>query len=192
MKELYVGIDPSINSTGVVVRENDNEFFYIIKPNKLTKKEQKFQDNSENLKFVIYEKTDLKQFNEDNHVHEYEKTLNILRIVYALESIINNYINDDTEIYVTMEGISYGSVSRTSAIYDLAGLNYLMRYILLQNSNIKRLTICPPAQVKKYVTGIGNASKDAIVNVFLSIHPEFKDTIKVDDIADAYFMSFIQ
>ena len=186
---IHIGIDPSMNSTGIVVRENDNEYFYIVKPNKLTKKEQKFQDNAENFQFVIYEKTDLKQFNEDNHIHEFEKTMNIIRLVEAINSIIVQYTDD--ELYVTMEGISYGSVARTSAIYDLAGLNYLIRYILLNNNKIDKLTICPPSQVKKYATGIGNCSKEAIINVFLSIHPEFKDTIKVDDLADAYFMSFI-
>ncbi len=186
---IHIGIDPSLNSTGIVVRENDNEYFYIIKPNKLTKKEQKFQDTAENFEFVLYEKTDLKQFKEDNAIHEYEKTMNILRLVASIESVVDKY--KDNELYVNMEGISYGSSSRTTAIYDLAGLNYLIRYVLLKNNNIKKFTICPPSHVKKFATGIGNCGKDAIINVFLGIHPEFKDTIKVDDLADAYFMSYM-
>ena len=42
---IFVGIDPSINSTGVCILENDdnkehvNYKFYIIKNNKITKKE---------------------------------------------------------------------------------------------------------------------------------------------------------
>jgi hypothetical protein len=45
MNNIYVGIDPSVNSTGVCISvydDNDNlleEKFYIVKPDKLTKKE---------------------------------------------------------------------------------------------------------------------------------------------------------
>ena len=58
MNELYVGIDPSINSTGVTINiwEDDsliNEVFYIIKGNKLTKKEKKVAEDDD-LKSVIY------------------------------------------------------------------------------------------------------------------------------------------
>ena len=43
--DIFVGIDPSTNSTGVVVLtyngdELINENYYIVKPDKLTKKEK--------------------------------------------------------------------------------------------------------------------------------------------------------
>ena len=54
--EIFVGIDPSLNSTGLCLQfYEDNkmvkDIFYIIKPNKLTKREQVAQDTH-----YIYEK----------------------------------------------------------------------------------------------------------------------------------------
>lgn len=191
---IHIGIDPSINSTGVVVRKNDDTvLFYIIKPNKCTKNELKFESENNNFRYVIYDKINLRQYDNNNHEHEYHKTLNIINIACKISEIIDKMSVQHDEIHVTMEGISYGSMSRTSAIYDLAGLNYLIRYVLLNNDNVKRLTICPPSQVKKFATGIGNCKKETIINMFIEIYPEFKDTkIKIDDLADAYFMSFIE
>ena len=83
MKELYVGIDPSINSTGVTINiwENNSlftEVFYIIKGNKLTKKEQKVTEDDD-LSAVIYstyEKIDIKDA-VDSHELELIKTKNL-------------------------------------------------------------------------------------------------------------------
>ena len=52
MKELYVGIDPSINSTGITINIWEDgtlftEVFYIIKGNKLTRKEQKVSEDAD-------------------------------------------------------------------------------------------------------------------------------------------------
>lgn len=195
---LYIGIDPSINSTGVVVRKTDYqhnlifEKFFIIKPNKLSKKEQKFQDSSDCFEYVIYEKTDIKDIKKyDNHKYEYEKTLNIYRIVECLRKILYRFVLSPDDTIISMEGISYGSASKTSAIYDLAGLNYLIRSMIINLDVDVTLNICTPAEVKKYASGMGNCTKDVLSHMFLKIHPEFNEIKKVDDIADAYFMSCI-
>lgn len=192
---IYIGIDPSINSTGVAVRKTDEnnkvifEHFFIIKPNKLTKNEQKYQDVIDGFEYIIYEKTDLKDIKYDNHKYEFEKTLNISRIVDSLSKILYRYILTSDESIISIEGISYGSSTRTSAIYDLAGLNYLIRLMILKLDINVTLKICTPAEVKKYVSGMGNCTKEVLSRMFLKIHPEFNILKKVDDIADAYFMS---
>ena len=157
MKELYVGIDPSINSTGVTINiwENNSlftEVFYIRKGNKLTKKEQKVTEDDD-LNKVIYS--------------TYEKHCDY--------------------IYVGMEGLSYGSSVRTRSIYELAGLNYLIRNELI-TKHMCKLYILPPTEVKKFATGIGNCSKDAVINVFSSIFPNLLKIPKIDDIADSWFI----
>ena len=58
---LYVGIDPSINSTGITIAiyENDVEVeikFYIIKNGKLTKRESAANDSIDNFEYIIYNK----------------------------------------------------------------------------------------------------------------------------------------
>ena len=193
MKELYVGIDPSINSTGVTINIwEDNslftEVFYIIKPNKLTKKEQKVAEDDD-LQAVIYstyEKIDIKDA-DDSHKLELIKTKNLLNIVNVISHIITVYSKHCDKIYVGMEGLSYGSSARTRSIYELAGLNYLIRNELMTKDMCK-LYILPPTEVKKFATGIGNCSKDAVINVFSSIFPHLLKIPKIDDIADSWFI----
>lgn len=193
MKELYVGIDPSINSTGVTINIwEDNslftEVFYIIKGNKLTKKEQKVTEDDD-LKAVIYltyEKIDIKDA-DDSHELELIKTKNLLNIVNVISNIITSYSKYCDKIYVGMEGLSYGSSVRTRSIYELAGLNYLIRNELIVKHKCT-LYILPPTEVKKFATGIGNCSKDAVINVFSSIFPHLLKIPKIDDIADSWFI----
>ena len=187
--KIYIGIDPSINSTGVCIQKinDDNKeeapIFFIIKPNKLTKKEQKI--NIENFNYIIYNKEDLSKYkSKKSHLFEYYKTLNIIDIANKLYDIIKDFIDDSTT--VVMEGISYGSSLRTKSIFDLAGLNYLIREKLIRN-NIN-LNICPPAEIKKFASGKGNANKDILIEAFLVMFPQFADIDKIDDIVDAYFM----
>ena len=193
MKELYVGIDPSINSTGITINIwEDNslfiEVFYIIKGNKLTKKEQNVTEDDD-LKAVIYstyEKIDIKDAN-DSHELELIKTKNLLNIVNVISNIITSYSKNCDKIYVGMEGLSYGSSVRTRSIYELAGLNYLIRNELIVKHQCT-LYILPPTEVKKFATGIGNCSKDAVINVFSSIFPHLLKIPKIDDIADSWFI----
>ena len=193
MNELYVGIDPSINSTGITINIwEDNslftEVFYIIKGNKLTKKEQKVTEDDD-LKAVIYstyEKIDIKDA-DDSHELELIKTKNLLNIVNVISHIITVYSKHCDKIYVGMEGLSYGSSARTRSIYELAGLNYLIRNELM-TKHMCKLYILPPTEVKKFATGIGNCSKDAVINVFSSIFPHLLKIPKIDDIADSWFI----
>lgn len=193
MKELYVGIDPSINSTGVTINiwENNSlftEVFYIIKGNKLTKKEQKVaeDDNLNKVIYSTYEKIDIKDAH-DSHELELIKTKNLLNIVNVISHIITVYSKHCDYIYVGMEGLSYGSSVRTRSIYELAGLNYLIRNELM-TKHMCKLYILPPTEVKKFATGIGNCSKDAVINVFSSIFPNLLKIPKIDDIADSWFI----
>ena len=193
MKELYVGIDPSINSTGVTIniwKDNSlfTEVFYIIKGNKLTKKEQNVAEDNDLNKVIYstYEKIDIKDAH-DSHELELIKTKNLLNIVNVISHIITVYSKHCDYIYVGMEGLSYGSSVRTRSIYELAGLNYLIRNELM-TKHMCKLYILPPTEVKKFATGIGNCSKDAVINVFSSIFPNLLKIPKIDDIADSWFI----
>lgn len=193
---LYVGIDPSINSTGITIAiyENDVEVeikFYIIKNGRLTKKESFANDSINNFEYVIYDKIDLKQFKDDNHVFEYYKTKNMVEVVNTIYDLILNEAKKYSAIVnVVIEGISYGSSIRTKSIFDLAGLNYMIRYKLI-TSDMKHLnlSIATPSNIKKYATGKGNANKESIMTIFKYIFPEMESIPKLDDIADSYFMA---
>lgn len=193
---VCIGVDPSFNSTGICLKYYDEnsekivkEYFVIIKPNKLTKKEIKEDSESINFEYVLYEKIDLKEYNDNNIIHEYWKTTNIINLADRIKETICEYCKDPeiTNIYVVIEGISYGSTLRTKAVFDLAGLNYVIRKNLINRENIK-LYIVPPTHIKKFATGKGNANKDDIISIFKLTHKNIKIS-KIDDLADAYYMS---
>lgn len=189
---VFIGIDPSINSTGLTILKYDqnklnNQYFFIIKPNKLTKKESNI--NIDNFQYIIYEKIDINMYKSiDSHFSENNKTLNMINIAESIFNIINNYTSEDDNIYVSMEGISYGSSNKTKSIYDLAGLNYLIRYLIIKNGHIK-LFICPPQEIKKFASGKGNANKEILISSFIIIFPEFQQLTKLDDLVDSYYMA---
>lgn len=198
MKEttLYVGIDPSINSTGITIARYENNVeveikFYIIKNGKLTKRESAANDSIDNFEYIIYNKIDLTQFKDDNHVFEYYKTKNMVEVVNTIYDLILNEVKKYTSVVnVVIEGISYGSSIRTKSVFDLAGLNYMIRYKLI-TSDIQHLnlSIATPSNIKKYATGKGNANKESIMTIFKYIFPEMQNIPKLDDIADSYFMA---
>lgn len=193
---LYVGIDPSINSTGITIARYENDVeaeikFYIIKNGKLTKRESAANDSIDNFEYIIYNKIDLTQFKDDNHVFEYYKTKNMVEVVNTIYDLILNEVKKYSAIVnVVIEGISYGSSIKTKSIFDLAGLNYMIRYKLI-TSDIQHLnlTIATPSNIKKYATGKGNANKESIMTIFKYIFPEMQNIPKLDDIADSYFMA---
>lgn len=194
---LYVGIDPSINSTGITIARYENDVeaeikFYIIKNGKLTKRESAANDSIDNFEYIIYNKIDLTQFKDDNHVFEYYKTKNMVEVVNTIYDLILNEVKKYSAIVnVVIEGISYGSSIRTKSIFDLAGLNYMIRYKLI-TSDIQHLnlTIATPSNIKKYATGKGNANKESIMTIFKYIFPEMQNIPKLDDIADSCFMAY--
>ena len=193
---LYVGIDPSINSTGITIARYENNVeveikFYIIKNGKLTKRESAANDSIDNFEYIIYNKIDLTQFKDDNHVFEYYKTKNMVEVVNTIYDLILNEVKKYSAIVnVVIEGISYGSSIRTKSVFDLAGLNYMIRYKLITGDiQHLNLSIATPSNIKKYATGKGNANKESIMTIFKYIFPEMQNIPKLDDIADSYFMA---
>jgi Holliday junction resolvasome RuvABC endonuclease subunit len=117
----------------------------------------------------------------------------MIKIVDNIYNLIYDHINEYNVEYaiIVQEGISYGSSIRTKSVFDLAGLNYMIRYKLLKllnNNDNLQLIIGTPSEIKKWVTGSGNCNKEIMIEMFKSIYSDF-DIPKVDDISDAYFMS---
>lgn len=196
---IFVGIDPSINSTGVCILETDdsnkqvNCKFYIIKNGKLTKKESKAEDDNYKIfQYVLYEKLDTSIKNiEDYKTLEWNKTKNMINVCKCIKDIVFKYIsnhNDILNVYICQEGISYGSTVKTKSVFDLAGLNYLLRSTFINSSICNYFVIASPSEIKKFATGKGNANKEMMVNMFSFIFPDLQ-LPKVDDICDAYFMA---
>ncbi len=185
MNCFKIGLDLSIRSTGMVINLQD-KFKYFIITDKITKK----QDSRDgiNIKYIKWERDDTKPI--DNIERERIKANNIHNIYKAIISAIEVNTLDTIDREVFIEGISYGSANTTSII-ELAGLNYLIRSWCIDKGI--NFNIIPPSQLKKFATGNGAAVKEVMVESFCRLNnwgrEELKNSIKIDDIADAYFLS---
>ena len=90
-------------------------------------------------------------------------------------------------VTICMEGISYGSI-HSAAVMDLAGLNYLIRDRLHHHTIVGTLLVTPPAEIKRFYTGSGNANKGLMISTFKGSFPDF-DLPKLDDICDSEAMA---
>lgn len=195
----FIGIDQSINSTGVTIELYNNidiidKHFYIITgKQKLSSKEQKANDSYNSFDYILYNKIDIKSAS-NNHEAELFKTYNLINISRTIISIIDYYIKNNCieTIYICMEGVSYQSAN-TSSIIDLAGLNYIIRADVCRYLNKKEikynLIISPPSEIKKFASGNGAAKKEIMIKLFETIHPNLYLIPKIDDIADSYWMA---
>lgn len=191
---VFIGIDPSINSTGMAIRTDTGYCrFFIIKGDKLTKKEKNAQlDNSEIFEYHLYQKENVKDTN-NAHERELAKAHNLSTIADTIYNIIEELLlqfrktSTIDSVTICMEGISYGSI-HSAAVMDLAGLNYLIRDRLHHHTVVGTLLVTPPAEIKKFFTGDGTAKKLVIINCFKQLYPNF-NLPKMDDIADSYSMS---
>ena len=175
---VTMGIDPSINCTGICVCGVEDNPIYILIPSKCTKKMKSF--THDRIFIEPFEKIELKDLN--NEEREYAKSCNIYNIVYIIERLVNIYkVNR-----VIMEGVAYNA---NGSVVDLAGLNYAIRMMLLKH-NIE-FSIITPNMVKKFAVANGSADKELMVYAWNTLEPELKNIkdIKVDDLADAYFLS---
>ena len=191
---VFIGIDPSINSTGMTIR-TDTGFcrFFIIKGDKLTKKEKNSQsDNSEIFEYCLYQKENVKDTN-NAHERELAKAHNLSTIADTIYNIIEELLQKFRKtstidsVTICMEGISYGSI-HSAAVMDLAGLNYLIRDRLHHHTVVGTLLVTPPAEVKRFYTGSGNANKQLMISTFKGSFPDF-DLPKIDDVCDSEGMA---
>lgn len=83
-----------------------------------------------------------------------------------------------------VEDFSFGSKGK--AVFQIAGLGYLIRHMLWRNS-VPTLLV-PPALLKKYVTGAGNSDKTVMLK---EIYKRWGADINDDNIGDAYALARI-
>lgn len=110
----------------------------------------------------------------NNPVEELERLLFIV-----------NTINIEKADITMVEGIAF-MVHNTSALVQLSALNYLIRERLYLTN--KKFIIVPPTQLKKFVSGKGNAPKELVMlEAYKRYHISFKD----NNLADAYVLARI-
>lgn len=178
---ITIGIDPSINCTGVCVHESDtNSHKYYMIVGKTTKKMKEFKND--NVQIIEYGKYNSQS--KDYTIKEVDKTLNVYNICAIVKDIIYQHEPD----LIQMEGISYGSKG-SAALADLAGLNFALRLSILDTE--VEFNIIAPTSVKKFAVGNGGVEKDVMVASWKKLDKNISDItdIKVDDLADSYFIA---
>lgn len=176
---IFIGIDQSINSTGITVLADKDPIYYLIVPH-LTRKMKAV--NHPRLHYVEY--TKVVPGKEANYTQrELAKTGNIYRISYEIKKIIDQW----KPKRVVMEGIAYGQ-AHSAALVDLAGLSFIIRTHILSTST--ELIIVSPSELKRWATGNGAAEKGQMIYAWEALDKIGKDLdVKLDDLADSYFMA---
>ena len=122
---------------------------------------------------------------------EYVKSENIYKITGVIGEILDKHMSGKRkkppEVIVNMEGISYGSTG-SAALADLSGLNFAIRMLMMERGI--KFRIVSPISLKLFATNNTGASKEEMSWAWKLLDPEMKDIdkIKIDDLADAYFL----
>lgn len=178
---ITIGIDPSINCTGVCVYNSlsNNHTYYMI-VSKCTKKMREFVND--NVHIIEYNR--LESNKGEYQTKEFNKATNIYNICTIIRDIIQLYEPD----LVQMEGVSYGSRG-SAALVDLAGLNFAIRMTIIRE-NIQ-FNILAPTTIKKFAVGDGGAEKDVMIASWKKLDKNIVNIseIKLDDLADSYFIA---
>ena len=194
--EIFIGIDQSINSTGITIQKFEDDKliekkFYIIHNSKLTKREQLAESSLASFEYILYDKLEKSNAISNSEYEEF-KLKNAINISEKIiELIINNSLKLD-KVYIGIEGISFNS-SQTKSLIDLAGLSYIIRYSIFKffnshQDNLGELIIFTPGEIKKFATGNGNAKKESMIELFKVMHKELSIIPKIDDLADSYWI----
>lgn len=178
---VIVGIDPSINCTGICVYNSVtmSHVYYMI-VSKCTKKMRNFSNDYVHI--IEYNK--LESNKGDYPLKEYNKACNIYNICMIIRDILQVHEPD----LVQMEGVSYGSVG-SAALVDLAGLNFAIRMILFKGDT--QFNILAPTAIKKFAVGNGAAEKDVMIASWKKLDKNITNItdIKLDDLADSFFIA---
>ena len=184
---VTIGIDPSVNSTGICVSGKDFNVYYLI-PSKITKKSLEYSKKLDWLKIYEYDKSSTKDIIK-YYKKESIKFSNLYTLVETISVILDIIMSRCEVDWVTMEGVSYGSVSG-AALVDLSFLNAMIRTKLYEKG--LKFYIVAPTEVKKYAVGNGAAEKSVMIMSWKKLDKriqELPEWFKCDDLADAYFMA---
>lgn len=203
MKELIVGIDFAINSTGICFQLPNEQYKFIglIREDYSLPKKAKefinlFNKLTENIQIILLNKHDTSK------VYHERELLNIQDASYLTDCIINCIQNeakniDIENIFISIEGLSFGSASNRLA--EISGFQYLLRekiYKLGYN-----LYVFSPKTIKM-IAGKGNFNKLNMQEAFFKENINKKQldifkntTTKIimyhpwEDMADALFVT---
>ena len=177
---MIIGLDLSINSTGVCLRKKDEVLYYLIVP-KLTRKMGAINANrTARIRYITYDKiADL-----DSH--------NIRCIANIICNIIKDFQCNENE---DIEGAVIEDVAMRANGRSIITLTLLNGYVrcMLDMLHISYQTVSPTSW-KKRVLGNGQADKELTIYHWAKFDQEVCKLMsamncKMDDVADSYFLA---
>lgn len=112
----------------------------------------------------------------DKPINELERLVNI---VTEIEGLV------DGAHLVVIENLAF-MARNTTALTQLAGLNYFVRFMLFRKSI--PFALVAPTSLKKYVCGKGNADKNIVM---MEIFKQYNYSALDDNVADSYGLAVL-
>ena len=199
---IIIGIDFSINSTAVVIKDGKDSILFSVVPNYIKGRAAfKAHDSlSEFINIISYEKTETVK---NPMLDQSIKLKNADRLSNAIMYRLSYY---ETVDEIRIEGFSYAS--KGNSFIDLIMFNSFLKLKLIQKFG-HVISVVPPKTLKKKFTGNGNATKcdmirsfvedkktpfkSALIDMgFIQAEGEFKVPKPIDDIVDAIGLTTIE
>ena len=174
-KNIVMGIDPSMRSTGICVWDGSSYKYFIVAANP-TKKLLKFFHPA--FSVLPYEQAPVK--GKTSIGKEWSLTDNIGAVCGCVEKILLIY----KPKYVVMEACAFAAGGRVA---DLSGLNHCLRQVIRAHGI--PVYVVPPTSNKLEFTGNGQATKEMMVDAWKACDPVAEELFaagKIDDIADSF------
>jgi hypothetical protein len=208
---VYIGIDFSLNSPGVCVKEHNGKYHFIsffnfgnrIWGEKKTPKAFQVHEDLANTDTIIAIPYYRNIIESDFMKREREKLIdgkNIADLIINFLGTLYGTINTK----IALEGFSYGS--KGNSFIDIVQYNTFLRSMLLDAYGADNIYIMQPKHVKK-LAGHGNANKHIMVKAFQDNVLNDKDLVKtkfwkwikekdfsekipapISDLVDSYFV----
>jgi len=166
---IYIGIDFSLNSPGICIKDQNNEYTFISfyndrgrDPSKPTLKAFKVHEELLNLNAIIVSTYNRIVSSKIFLNRERQKIVDATQIANSIVSFISNLYPDE-DIMISLEGFSYGS--KGNSFIDMVQYNSFLRYQLAENFGANSIYVFQPSHVKK-IAGKGNANKHYMVKAF--------------------------
>jgi Holliday junction resolvasome RuvABC endonuclease subunit len=165
MKRFVVGLDASINGTGVTIYDKKEDFYYfytytdrnkVRRLNKLKKEDFYIITNKYELSMEIQE--------DFSDVDQYERYMSIAdKILRHIFSICNN------DMHVYLEDYAYGQGKSS----NIAEYTSILKYGLYKRYG-RCISIINNKAMKKAIIGNGNADKDTVIEFMKNLIPVHK------------------
>lgn len=161
--KTIIGIDLSLNSTGIcVLRGNSIDLVSVFKTDnnieKIFSRNDHFTllNECKELKMILKNKELDKS--KEYHIREREKISNFVSLANEIKDAIIGSIRDGDDVYIGMEGISFGSPG--NSLIDISMLTGILRSEILKilGNDSGRFFVFSPTAIKKFA-GKGNFKK---------------------------------